>query len=69
MFGGRAWVFFYFLAACMFHDSLLQTVTKLLGALNLETQLPFVEETRVNHHVLKRTSPKTLASLPHVQVR
>lgn len=40
-------------------EYLLQTMARSLGALNSETQLPFVEETRMNQHVLKRTDSPT----------
>ena len=54
------WRIFYFLdCPTIPSEYLLQTVARSLGALNLETQLPFVEETRMNQHVLKRTDSAT----------
>ena len=45
------WRVFYFLACPMIpSEYLLQTMGRSLGALNLETQLPFVGETRMNQH-------------------
>lgn len=53
---------FNFLAASMTpSEYLLQTMARLLGALNLETQLPVGEETRMNQHMLQRTdSPQEI---------
>lgn len=39
-------------------ECLLQTVVRLLRALILEAQLPFVKETRRNEHLLNRTLPR-----------
>lgn len=59
-------------------EYLLQTVARSLGVLNLETQLPFVEETKMNQPVEKDWLPtkrykwafgEILASLTHFQAR